>query len=183
MTSSFPLTLREMADLIAGRESRPADVDGIYQQLRGLQQFDVFRGTDRNGTRGAWRFDQCELARARLLLSLLDIGVGRKMIADASADLNATNLDAGHGIQPATVLGRAVENIAAPEAHNWEFVVDIYRDGSGDLALRSVLICELDAPTEAAVTLARIKAGERTQARIVIPATALITPLLSAAGA
>jgi hypothetical protein len=178
MPTPYLASLVEFSALIGAAEGRPAD--SIHHQLRGLQQAGVFSAHDQKGNRGAARYDRVELARARLLLAILDMGLGRSDAQQANAALNASNLEEGEGIRPATRLRLMLEELAGERPAAWSLEVAFVRDSAGNVEPHATLRRNDDDDYRALVWTSQ---GKRLQGRVIIEANALLAPVLKAADA
>jgi hypothetical protein len=168
------LTLNEIAQLIGAAEARGAD--DIYQQLRGLHQKGVFLVSDHNGTRGAARFALQEVVRARILLALLDSGMGRNNISDVNSALNASNID---GSGATSRLGMFMDDLNTP-ATPWALHIDIIRNHTAEITLEPFFlrIGDMDHVSEETRPHTWGLKGHQRQARVSIYVSELVAPVL-----
>jgi hypothetical protein len=117
-------TLKEIAGAIAKSESR-RDEAKIYQQLRGAASRDLLRHTDSHGPKGALRFNEREVAAARMFLRFVDSGaVGDSLKELRSAMESETRKSFPGGSHKLLSLPRAV--VAKDE--DWWLEIVVSRD-------------------------------------------------------
>lgn len=128
----MPKTLKEMAEIFATAQGR-GDAARVWNQLRGGAVMRLLSPCDNRGPKGAHRFDAVEIAAARLILSLIDMGLsGQSLnhVAHVVAHARASN---------ATVLpdGKRVTRslkAAVSQPGEWILEITLMRKVDGALA-------------------------------------------------
>lgn len=197
------------SDLSRDPERRADDQKRIHRQLRNVLTQKLLKPTDTRGGRRDALFDNREAAKARIQIAVIDAGLDAVTLSaiadywDRAVDARL-GLPAINGNFPPFALDAVLHDAANPDAPGWNFVIKVRRDmetgdrkviaafiradqpeppehdpmsGKGPLA-DNVEVHEGRFADDGEVVWSR-KGPHLTVATIIIPATALIRPILS----